>query len=164
MTKQESIPSLREEIIAGCESGEFLAQLKEHCRGWKRHRTPFAVGNVVRHDAEDDRADELYEVLLDADFRELRQAQFSLNELRADLQIGRDFFSHKRPDLLRYMQIVFLEQGAVEDPNSLRLHERHCKSFADFLQLDRLPSERVNMGLHRALGRFFRSAPILTRG
>jgi hypothetical protein len=149
------MPSVKEEIIERRENGHYSAQLTKHCLDWKQHPSRYAVGNVVRIAVEGHHTNELYEVLLDKRFHSLRQSQFGVNELRADLEAGRRYFSSVRPDLLRYMQIVFLEQGSGGNPDVFRMHETHCQRFADFLQLDRLPNERRDEGLHRALGRFF---------
>jgi hypothetical protein len=147
--------SIRDEVIERWKGEEFRVRLREYSKAWKQFRTPYTVANVVRDAAEGDRADDLYEVLIDEDFHSLRQSQFGLNELRADLHIGRDYFSGRRPDVLRYMQIIFLEQVSADNSEFLSMHRRHCQGFADFMQLDRLPAERQDMGLHRALGRFF---------
>ena len=149
------MPFLRDDILREYHAGKYLAKLKAHTRAWRRHPTPYVLANVVQNAAEDDRAEELYEVLLDDEFREIRQSRFGINDLRSDLQIGRDYFSAKRPDLIRYMQFIFLEQLTEDDPESLRAHQRHCQGMADFLQLDCLPTERANIGLHRVLHRFF---------
>lgn len=149
------VPSLREEIIELRETGVYFAKLEEHCLGWSRHPTRYALGNVVRAAAAGGYSDELYAVLVDERFRSLRQSGFGINELRNDLEVGRRYFSSNSPDLLRYMQIVFLEQGSGRSSGAARTHEAHCRRFGDFLQLDCLPEERRDEGLHRALRRFF---------
>jgi hypothetical protein len=147
--------SLRSEVIKRSDAGEFRQRFREYCRNWKKFRTPLAIGHVVGHAAEDGRGDDLYEVLFDEEFRTERQALFGVNELRSDLHIGRDYFSSCSPDLLRYMQITFLEQAASDDPEIVSAHRRNCKGFEEFLQLDRLPEERLNQGLHKILRKFF---------
>lgn len=147
--------SFRDEVIRYYESGEARADLRAHERDWKRQPTSYVLANVVGNAIAEDRADDLYEVLLDADFRALRLARFGLNDLREDLRAGRDYFSGRHPDLLRYIKITSVEEAASDDPESIRAHLRHCQSFADFLQLDRLPAERLETGLHRILGRCF---------
>jgi hypothetical protein len=156
--------SLRDDIIAGRESGEFRARLRRYCWDWKRHPTAYALANAVRYAADNDQAEKLYDILLDEDFRELRGSGSGANDLRDDLETGRDFFSGRRPDLLRYLRIVSLEQETASEDEDLALQRLHCRSFADFLQLDRLPAERKNIGLHRALNRFFPIGPEETRG
>jgi hypothetical protein len=150
--------TIRDEIIERTEAGEFHRRFREYCLAWKRFRTPRAFASVVRHAVEDGRGDDLYEVILDEDFRSERQAKFGINALRTDLHIARNFFSEGQPDLLRYMQVTFLEQTASDDPEIILGHRLHCQGFSDFLQLDWLPGERLDIGLQRALRRFFQAS------
>ena len=147
--------TIHDEIIERTETGEFRRRFREYCLAWKRFRTPRTFASVVRHAVEDGRGDDLYEVILDEDFRAERQAKFGINSLRADLYVARKFFSEDQPDLLRYMQVTFLEQMASDDPETIHRHRVHCQGFSDFLQLDRLPEERFDTGLQRVLRRFF---------
>src|ERR1051326_7469385 len=153
LDKEMNTGSLRSDVIA--RGGEFRHRFREYCRNWKKFREPVAFIHVVRHAAEDGRGDDLYQVLVDEEFRVERQALFGINELRSDLHIGREYFSSRSPDLLRYMQITFLEQATSDDPEIVIAHQRNCKGFEEFLQLDQLPEERLNRGLHKTLSRFF---------
>src|SRR5690349_15349537 len=123
------MPSIREEIIELRETGVYSAKLETHCLNWSRHPTRYALANVVQVAAEGGRSGELYAVLSDERFRSLRQSQFGINELRSDLEAGRRYFSSTSPDLLRYMQIVFLEQGSGRSSDTARAHEAHCRRF-----------------------------------
>ncbi|MEU9658726.1 hypothetical protein [Streptomyces chartreusis] len=148
--------SLREEIVERCNGGEFRERLRQYCLSWKRFRTPYSLANVIRQAVEDDRADDLYNTLLDEEFRKLRTSLFGLNELRSDLYVGRDYFSRCRPDLVRYLQIMFAEPASATDERDfLRYHQRNCEEFAEFLQLDVMPHERHDIGIHRTLRRLF---------
>lgn len=147
--------TLRDEVTDPVKYSESRRRFREYCQSWKSHRMRTAVENVIRLALEDDRADDLYEVLLDEDYRALRQSISGTAALRADLEAGREYFSSRQPDLLRYMQIAFAGQETADSKQSLDGHRRNCQGFADFLQLDRLPSERTDMGLHKVLARLF---------
>jgi RNA polymerase Rpb1, domain 1/RNA polymerase Rpb2, domain 6 len=135
-------------------SGAPRAQLRELCRDWKRVRTPYSVTHAIVNAAEDGRGRELHEALLDDDFQDLRQQMSGADGLRDDIRAGLDYFSGREPDLLKYLQVMFLEQSR-SDQGLLAAHQQHCQGFADFLQLDLLPHERHPAGLHGVLQRFF---------
>ncbi len=147
--------SLRDEVTDPVKYAESLRRFREYCQSWKSHQRRTAVENVVRLALEDNRDDDLYEVLLDEDYRALRRSMSGAATLRADLEKGRRYFSSQRPDLLRYMQIAFAEQAADDDMSSLASHRQNCREFADFLQLDRLSAELPDTGLNKVLSRFF---------
>ena len=147
--------SLREDVSAGLENGEFRDRLMRYCLDWRRHRSPYAVANVVRYASRAGAHNELYEVLSDEEFRSLRRALSGANALRADLQAGLAHVSREQPDVLRFIHILFLEQARSTDTDGLARHRGHCAAFADFLQLGTAPADRLDWGLHCGLGKFF---------
>ncbi|KJK56091.1 hypothetical protein [Saccharothrix sp. ST-888] len=149
------MPSLRELIADGIEQGTFRALLVADALQWRSHRSDYAISAVVRYAVEEDLADEVDGILTDEEFRELRLARFGPLALREDLNLGSEYFSRDRPDLLRYTRLLFQQRSAERDDEYARLHRRHCQAFADFLQLDVPAAERREIGLDRALRRLF---------
>jgi hypothetical protein len=147
--------SLREDVSAGLNRGEFRDRLLRYCLDWRRHRSPYALANAVRYASRAGAHNDLYEVLSDEEFRSLRRALSGANALRADLQAGLAHFSSEQPDVLRFIHVLFLEQARSTDADGLARHRGHCIEFADFLQLDTAPADRLDRGLHRGLGKFF---------
>ena len=70
------------------------------------------------------------------------------------MQVGLDFFSSRQFDLLRHVQVLFLEQRSL-DAAVLCAHQRHSQEFGDFLQLDVPARERKGHGAHGVLARLF---------
>lgn len=149
------MPSFRERIAEGIAQGTYRAQLAEDARRWRSHRSDYALSTVVRYTVEDDLADEVHKVLTDEQFRELRLARFGVLALRDDLDLGLEYFSQARPDLLRYARLLFRQRSAERDDTYASLHRRHCQGFADFLQLDVPAADRREIGLEQALHRLF---------
>ncbi|MFB6835788.1 hypothetical protein [Streptomyces sp. NPDC056361] len=149
------MPSFRERVAEGIARGTYRKQLAEDARQWRAHRSDYALSTVVRYTAEDDLADEVHDVLTDEQFRELRLARFGVLALRDDLDVGLEYFSRARPDLLRYTRLLFRRRSAERDDTYASLHRRHCQGFADFLQLDVPAADRQEIGLERALHRLF---------
>lgn len=149
--------SFGEDVAACHRSGRPRALLRELCRDWKQIRTPYSVTHAVSNAAEDDLGQDLHATLVDEDFRVLRQQLSGLDGLREDIHTGLEFFAGRQPDLLKYLQVMFLEPAA--DQEFLTAHQQHCRGFADFLQLDLLPHERRQLGLHQVLQRFFPEQP-----
>ncbi|MGW3915015.1 hypothetical protein ACWEBX_26320 [Streptomyces sp. NPDC005070] len=149
------MPSFRERIAEGIAQGTYRKELAEDARQWRSHRSDYALSTVVRYTVEDDLADEVHEVLTDAQFRELRLARFGVLALRDDLDLGLEYFSQARPDLLRYARLLLRQRSAERDDTYASLHQRHCQGFADFLQLDVPAADRREIGLEQALHRLF---------
>ncbi|MGW6523972.1 hypothetical protein [Streptomyces sp. NPDC054962] len=149
------MPSFRERVAEGIAQGTYRKQLAEDARQWRSHRSDYALSTVVRYTVEDDLADEVHEVLTDEQFRELRLARFGVLALRDDLDLGLEYFSQARPDLLRYARLLFRQRSAERDDAYASLHRRHCQGFADFLQLDVPAADRREIGLEQALHRLF---------
>ncbi|MFJ2967626.1 hypothetical protein ACIPIC_35755 [Streptomyces collinus] len=149
------MPSFRERVAEGIAQGTYRRQLAEDARQWRSHRSDYALSTVVRYTVEDDLADEVHEVLTDEQFRELRLARFGVLALRDDLDLGLEYFSRARPDLLRYSRLLFRQRSVERDDAYASLHRRHCQGFADFLQLDVPAADRREIGLERALHRLF---------
>jgi hypothetical protein len=121
------VATLRDEVTDPVKYSESRRRFREYCQSWKSHRMRTAVENVIRLALEDDRADDLYEVLLDEDYRALRQSISGTAALRADLEAGREYFSSRQPDLLRYMQIAFAGQETADSKQSLDGHRGTAK-------------------------------------
>ncbi|MFF0061401.1 hypothetical protein ACFYRC_07605 [Streptomyces sp. NPDC005279] len=153
------MPSLRDEVRALVAGGHARALLSEHVRNWRHCRTPYTIDNAVRLAAAEGRGGDLHDAILDGVFRDLRQSMFDVNALRADLHVARSYFLKHEPDLLRYVQVLLLEQRPFGTPESVLTQQQHCREYADFLQLDRLVHERLDTGLHRVLRRFFPDGP-----
>jgi len=149
------MPSFRERVAEGIAQGTYRRQLAEDARQWRSHRSDYALSTVVRYSVEDDLADEVHDVLTDEQFRELRLARFGVLALRDDIDLGLEYFSRDRPDLLRYARLLFRQRSAERDDAYAPLHRRHCQGFADFLQLDVPATDRREIGLERALHRLF---------
>ncbi|MER7693208.1 hypothetical protein [Streptomyces sp. NPDC097610] len=149
------MPSIRDDVSALVSSGRTRAGLLAHVRNWRQCPTPYTVENAIRLAAEEGLGDDLHDTILDEEFRRLRQRMFGVNALRADLHIARTYSLMRRPDLIRYVQILLLEQRPFGTPESVHAQQQHCHEFAEFLQIDRLPYERLDAGLHRVLRRFF---------
>ncbi|MFC5216607.1 hypothetical protein [Streptomyces coerulescens] len=147
--------SLRDEVGALVSSGRTRADLSAHVRNWRQCPTPYTIENAIRLAAQEGRGDDLHDTVLDEEFRRTRQRLFGVNALRADLHIARTYSLMRRPDLVRYVQVLLLEQRPFGTPESTHVQQQHCREFAEFLQLDRLPHERLDTGLHKVLGRFF---------
>jgi len=146
--------SLRDDVNALVSSKRIHAALAAHARNWRECPTPYTIENAVRLAADEDRPDDLHDTVLDEHFRHLRQSMFGVNALRGDLYAARSYFLTRQPDFLRYVQVLLLEQHPFGTPES-SLAQEHCREYADFLQLDRLPHERTGKGLPAVLDRFF---------
>jgi hypothetical protein len=147
---------LSENVRKKLSSGIGKTTLKEYCLQWRNTPSLYIMGNIITHLAYDRDAYDLFEVLTDSHFRLLKTEGLGVNSLRADMQVGLDFFSKVQPDLLKFLQISNLERhvGAESDEVSL-IHQQYCEEFADFLQLNEPPHQRRNIGVHRILNRIF---------
>ncbi|MFF8917436.1 hypothetical protein ACF08M_30045 [Streptomyces sp. NPDC015032] len=155
--------SLRDDVNALVSSKRIRNALAAHARSWRQCPTPYTIENTTRLAADEERPDDLHDTVLDERFRHLRQSMFGVNALRGDLHVARSYFLTRQPDFLRYVQVLLLEQHPFGTPESA-LAQEHCREYADFLQLDRLPHERTGNGLPAVLGRAFRdSAPSASR-
>ena len=105
-----ALTSLKEDICAGL-AGEFRSRLATYCGKWRNYPTQYVLANAVRLFAETGRANELFDTLTHEEFRDLRRMRFGTNPLREDLRLGLDFFGRQQLDLLRYVQILFLERA-----------------------------------------------------
>ncbi|MFE0651134.1 hypothetical protein ACFVZH_21350 [Streptomyces sp. NPDC059534] len=155
--------SLRDDVQALVSGQRLRLALAAHARNWRQCTTPYTIGNTVRLAAEEERADDLHDTVLDERFRQLRRHMFGVNALRADLHVARSYFLTRQPDFLRYLQVLLLEQHPSGTPESA-LAQEHCHEYADFLQLDRLPHERTGTGLPAVLRRFFPDGAPATDG
>ncbi|MFJ4584914.1 hypothetical protein [Streptomyces echinatus] len=153
------MPSIRDDVSALLSSGRARAGLSALVRNWRECPTPYTVENAIRLAGEEGRGDDLHNTILDEEFRSLRRRMFGVNALRADLHLARTYSLTRRPDLLRYVQVLLLQQRPFGTPESVLAQQRHCREFAEFLQIDRLPHERLDSGLHKVLRRFFPDAP-----
>ncbi|MFF1918469.1 hypothetical protein ACFVYE_44565 [Streptomyces sp. NPDC058239] len=147
--------SIRDDVSALVSSGRTRADLSAHVRNWRQYPTLYTIENAIRLAADEGRGDDLHDTILDEEFRRLRQRVFGVNALRADLHIARTYSLMRRPDLVRYVQVLLLEQRPFGTPESTHVQQQHCRELAEFLQIDRLPHERLDTGLHKVLGRFF---------
>ncbi|MFE5482294.1 hypothetical protein [Streptomyces sp. NPDC056527] len=155
--------SLRDDVNALVSSRRIRIALAAHARNWRQCSTPYTIENAVRLAADEDRSDDLHATVLDERFRQLRSDLFGINALRGDLHVARSYFLTRRPDFLRYVQVLLLEQHPFGTPESA-LAQEHCREYADFLQLDRLPHERTGTGLPAVLRRFFPDDAPATNG
>ncbi|MFG2639584.1 hypothetical protein ACGFYP_01155 [Streptomyces sp. NPDC048370] len=155
--------SLRDDVNALVDSDRIRTALAAHARNWRQCSTTYTLDRTVRLAADEDRPDDLHDTVLDEGFRHLRQSVSGVNALRADLHVARSYFLTRRPDFLRYVQVLLLEQRPFGTPESA-LAQEHCREYADFLQLDRLPHERAATGLPAVLGRFFPDSAPATDG
>ncbi|SFG97928.1 hypothetical protein [Streptomyces mirabilis] len=147
--------SIGDEVAALYGSGVPGMKLRQLCRDWKQNPTDYGLSRTVLQAIEDDSAEEVYETLIDDEFRASKSQLFGIEELRRDIRAGLAYFSAHRPDLARYIHMILLEQAAAGDAEFMSAQRRSREGFANFLQLDALPDERRDMGLHRALARFF---------
>ncbi|MGW7284021.1 hypothetical protein ACWGH4_00755 [Streptomyces sp. NPDC054847] len=159
----QSDRSLRDDVKALVASGRTRSALAAHVRNWRHCPTPYTIENTVRLAADEERPDDLHDTVLDEHFRHLRRRMFGVNALRGDLHVARSYFLTRHPDFLRYIQVLLLEQHPFGTPESA-LAQEHCREYADFLQLDRLPHERAGTGLPAVLGRFFSDSAPATDG
>jgi hypothetical protein len=128
------------------EAGEFHDRLSAYVLSWRNHlSSDYVVVRAADQAATDQRAEDLYELLMDEEFRR-RRKELGMSGLRADLRIGREYFSGARPDLLRFLQLLFLEQGMGDSPEKLAAHKANCTAYEEFLQIDLLPEERPYRG------------------
>lgn len=149
------------------DSGTFEAGLARVARNWRKAPNDYAIENAVKVVEAEDRGDDLLDMVLNEEFRRLRQDTASptqhaigVNALRVDLRIARDYFLKRSPDLLRYLQVVLVEQHLFTRRESVEAQQAHCRVYAEFLQLDRLPQERRDIGLHKVVQRLFAAAPV----
>ncbi|HKR58743.1 MAG TPA: hypothetical protein VJS64_03335, partial [Pyrinomonadaceae bacterium] len=148
--------SFAKNITTGIRDGRFKMILKEYCLQWRNNPTPYVINNVIAHltNSQDDY--ELFETLIDNDFRSLRIEGFGINAFNSDIRQGLNYFSNVRPNLLRYIRILFLDRhDKLNNNETLLIHKNYCKDFADFLQLDVPLHQRSNVGVHRILNRIF---------
>ncbi|HEU5383574.1 MAG TPA: hypothetical protein VFV38_49870, partial [Ktedonobacteraceae bacterium] len=131
-------------IIEGLEDETFISMLQSYCQHWREHPTQYALEFAVSHAIESDQQQLVYEPLADPDFRELRRTGFGVDALRADILRATDYFFTKKQNLLRYYQLLFLEQqislfprhhGSAKDQN-------YCQAYLQFLQLNESPEKR----------------------
>ena len=147
--KEKNLSGLVEGVAVGMREGKFTAQLQAYCRAWRQYPTRYVIGNAITHLADVLDRQALFATLSDAQFRRLKRELFGTNALRADLQQGIAFFTMKYPDLLRLIQVLFLEQRAdLDESGPLRIHEHYCQEFSDFLQLDLPATDRHDIGIH----------------
>jgi hypothetical protein len=141
------------------ETGEFHDRLDAYVLSWRDHlSSDYVVVRAADQAAAHQRTEDLYELLMDEEFRR-RRRELGTSGLRADLRVGREYFSGGQPDLLRFLQLLFLEQGAGDSPGTLAAHKANCAAYEEFLQIDLLPEERPYRGLRRALSKFFPDPP-----
>jgi hypothetical protein len=149
------VPSSRERIADGLEKGTYRSALVEDALRWRTHRSDYALSTVVGYAVQDDLADAVHATLTDDEFRELRLSRFGAAALHEDLNAATEYFSRTRPDLLRYIRLLFQQRSAERGDDHAVRHRAHCRAFADFLQLDVPMAQRREIGLHRALHRLF---------
>ncbi|MBY8846216.1 hypothetical protein [Streptomyces sp. SP2-10] len=149
------MPSIRDDVNALLSSGRARAGLSALVRNWRECPTPYTIENAIRLAVEKGRGDDLHDTILDEEFRNLRRHMFGVDALRADLHLARTYNLTRRPDLLRYVQVLLVEQRPFGTPESVLAQQQHCHELAEFLQIDRLPHERLDIGLHGVLMRFF---------
>ncbi|MFD8754931.1 hypothetical protein ACFV0O_28700 [Kitasatospora sp. NPDC059577] len=135
-------------------SGGIDRSRAQLARRWRECPTEYTVSHAIEQAALEQCGDGLLADILDGEFRRLRREWTGVNGLRADLYAARTYFLTQEPDLIRYLQVLFLEQRPPGSPESRSVQEQHCRAYADFLQLDRLPQERTG-GLDGVLRRFF---------
>ncbi|MGW1675218.1 hypothetical protein [Streptomyces sp. NPDC002324] len=153
------------EMRALWSSGELDAGLSALARDWRADPTDYSIGNAVRCAADENRGDDLLDTLLDPEFQRLRRLTTGPvgrmddgpNALGADLRIARDHFLKSSPDLVRYLQVVLVQQHPFARPGSMEAQRAHCQAYAEFLQLDLLPDERSAAGLDKVVKRLFAS-------
>ncbi|MER5471046.1 hypothetical protein [Streptomyces sp. NPDC002685] len=155
--------SLRDDVNALVAGNRIRGALAAHARNWRQCPTPYTIENTVRLAADEERPDDLHDTILDERFRHLRRRMFGVNALRGDLHVARSYFLTRQPDFLRYVQVLLLEQHPFGTPESA-LAQEHCREYADFLQVDRLPHERTGTGLPAVLSRFFPDSAPATDG
>src|SRR5690242_11190460 len=119
--------SIRDDVSALVSSGRTRADLSAHVRNWRQCPTPYTIENAIRLAAAEGRGDDLHDTILDEEFRRLRQRVFGVNALRADLHIARTYSLMRRPDLVRYVQVLLLEQRPFGTPESMHVQQQHCQ-------------------------------------
>jgi hypothetical protein len=143
-------------IVSRLSDGRFATMLKEYCLRWQSIPSTYAIENVVAHLSEEDDPAALFKTLTDSDFRLLKKSELGVNALRSDLQKGLSYFSGTHPNLLCYLQVLFLEHRDDADAaGSLSVRERYCQEFSSFLQLDAPPARRQDVGIQNVLHRIF---------
>ena len=141
------------------ETGEFHDKLDTYVLSWRDHlSSDYVVSRTAAQAAARQKTEFLYELLMSEEFRRRRKER-GVSGLRADLRVGREYFSGEQPDLLRFLQLLLLEQGMGDSPEKLAAHEANCAAYEEFLQIDLLPEERPHRGLRRSLSKFFPDPP-----
>ena len=145
-----------DEVITGLRQGKFESILRKKCQEWRKNPTQYVIDYAVTHFIDDFDAQNLFDILTDPYFHQLKKEYSGLNSLRADLQKGIDFFSTKRPNIIRYIQLLFLKVNPnIDNHGKNNLHQEYCQEFSDFLQLDIPFKQRKNIGIHRVLNHAF---------
>ncbi|WP_405827451.1 hypothetical protein [Streptomyces sp. NBC_00105] len=150
------------DVLARLNSGRVDVDLSDLTRDWRADPSDYSIGNAVRCAADENRGDDLIDTLLDPQFQQLRQLAVGpaghvegVNALGGDLRIARDHFLKNSPDLLRYLQVVLVQQHPFANSGSVEAQRARCRGYAEFLQLDRLPHEREDIGLHHVVQHLF---------
>jgi hypothetical protein len=143
-------------IITGLRSRKFKIILQQKCQEWRENSSQYFIDYAVTHFIDGLDAQNLFDTLSDPYFRQLKREYSGLNSLRSDLQKGLEFFSTNYPNIIRYLQIFFLQARVdIENSKEIDIHQEYCKEFSDFLQLDTPSQLRKNIGIQRVLNRVF---------
>jgi hypothetical protein len=147
---------LAQAISAGLRSGRYRDVFHDYCLTWRVQPTQYVLQNICHHLADSLDGGELFLVLTDAAFRRRKSRQLGPDAVRADLGIGLDFFSRREPDLLRYVQLLSIQQADKRNRKSVRSStRRNCVDYLRFFQLDVPAHQRRHVGLHRFLTESF---------
>ncbi|MGZ9931420.1 hypothetical protein ACXNSR_16190 [Streptomyces sp. NC-S4] len=140
---------------ASIRSGRCDRRLAQHAGHWREKPGVYNLSNAIGQAKAEGRGSDLLATILDEEFRRLRLQWTGVEGRQADLYAAREYFREREPDLIRYLQVLFLEQRPFGTPVSRSAQEQHCRAYAEFLQLDRLPHERSKGGLDGVLRKFF---------
>lgn len=137
-------------------TGRFKLRLKEYCLRWRSVKSAYVTENVISHLFDQNDSRNLFNVLTDPDFRKLKKQDFGINALRHDLQKGLSYFSRVQPNVLSYIQLLFLEQRTEpEIADEIKFSQGNCQEYSTFLQLDLPPNRRHNIGIQRVFNEIF---------
>lgn len=142
-------------IVTEFKTNKYKDGLVKYCLEWDKHHSEYAIKYVIDHLVEQNDRINLFNVLTNIKFRQLKKQKLGINVLLADLQKGLSFFM-KNPDLIRYIQLLFLEQHIT--PSNITFyakHQKYCKEYSNFLQLNVPIATRKKIGIHYVVNHMF---------
>ena len=141
----QNIARRQEENLAKKTFTDFFSE-------WKSHKDKFAINHYFNHLIKIQSEKEIYSLLIDSEYIELKKKYSGINYLKREFEIASNLFL-KYKYMYKYLHVVFLNGLSSILDNSQ--YNSNCDFFSNFLQIDTLPKNRKNIGIEKVLRRIF---------